>query len=156
MKRRKENRKPLPRIVGWRDLPDEMWEKIAPFVPPDPQSPKGGCPAKDHRKIMDGILYVLRTGCQWKMMPREYGSGSTVHRHFQQWTRAFVFEWIWRVCLEEYDDLKGIDWHWQVADGATVSSPVKGGTPRGKIPRIEGNSEPNGTCMSTETVSHSA
>jgi transposase len=156
MARRKENRKPLPRKAGWRDLPDELWGNIEPLVPPDPLSPDGGRPAKDHRTIMNGILYVLRTGCQWKMMPREYGSGSSVHRHFQRWARGKVFEWIWRFCLEEYDDLKGIDWRWQIIDSSTVSAPVKGGIRRGKTPRIEENSAPSGTCMWMGTASRSA
>jgi transposase len=156
MARREEHRNPLPRKPGWRDLPEGLWAKIEPLVPPDPQSPDGGRPPADHRTIMNGILYVLRTGCQWKMMPREYGSGSSGHRHFQEWARADVFEWVWRICLEEYDDLKGIEWRWQVVDSATVSAPVKKGIRRAKTPRIAENSGPSGMCMSMEMASRSA
>ena len=44
-----------------------------------------GHPIIPYRKVLDGIIYVLRTGCQWKMLPKEYGSGSTCHRRFQEW-----------------------------------------------------------------------
>lgn len=128
MPRREENRQPLPRKPGWRDVPDEFWEKTEPLIPADKVSRKGGRPSTPHRTIFNGILYVLRTGCQWKMMPREYGSGSTAHAHFQSWVRIGLFGRLWKLCLQEYDDLQGIEWEWQVVDSATVSAPVKGAT----------------------------
>lgn len=127
-RRRIENRQPLPRKPGWRDVPDEFWEKVEPLIPVRLRSPKGGRPPTDRRKLLNGMLYVLRTGCQWKMMPREYGSGSVAHSHFQEWCRAGVFARMWKACLREYDDLKGIEWKWQSIDSASVSAPVKGGT----------------------------
>ena len=48
-----------------------------------------------YRKVIDGILYVLKTGCQWKVLPKEYRSGSTCHRRFQEWNRLNVFKKIW-------------------------------------------------------------
>jgi len=125
--RRKENRKPLPRKEGWRDVPEEFWEIIKKFIPKGKKKKtKKGRPPADTRTILNGILYVLRTGCQWKMMPKEYGGGSTVHRYFQKWVKAGVFKKIWKYCLKEYDDLKGIKWEWQILDSQTVQSPVKG------------------------------
>jgi len=128
MPRRTENRQPLPRKPGWRDVPDDFWEFIAPLIPDVPVSPKGGRPSTPHRTILNGILYVLRTGCQWKMMPREYGSGTSAHAHFQGWVKKGVFGRVWKLCLKLYDDLKGIRWEWQAVDSATVSAPVKGAT----------------------------
>ena len=127
MRRRRKVRRPLPRKSGWRDVPDAFWEKLAPLIPEDTRSARGGRPPTEHRKVFSGILYVLRTGCQWKMLPREYGSGSTAHEHFQAWIQAGVFGKLWTLCLKEYDDLKGIDWRWQSVDSATISAPVKGG-----------------------------
>jgi transposase len=66
----------------WR-MPDEMWERIAPLLPRLRRHPKGGRPWIDHRKIADGIFHVLRSGCQWKAGPREFGSGSALHRRFE-------------------------------------------------------------------------
>jgi len=75
---------------------------------------------------MDGIFYVLRTGCQWKAAPREFGSGSSLHRYFQQLVAAGVFEKLWTLALEEYDTLKGIQWDWQCIDGAMSKAPLGG------------------------------
>jgi transposase len=153
MPRRRKPRRPLPRKKGWRDVPDEFWAKVEPLIPEDKRSRKGGRPPIDHRKILDGVLYVLRTGCQWKMLPREYGSGSTAHRHFQAWVRKGVFGKLWKLCLEEYDDLRGIDWEWQSIDSATVPAPVKGGIARAGTPRTGASSARSATFMSTAMAS---
>ena len=63
-----------------------------------------GRPIIPYRKVMDGIIYVLRTGCQWKMLPIEYGSGSTCHIRFQQWVQLDIFKKIWIRILKEYDN----------------------------------------------------
>ena len=148
MARKSKPRKPLPRKPGWRDVSDEFWAKVQPLLPEDPRSPKGGRPPTPHRTIFNGILYVLRTGCQWKMLPREYGSGSAAHEHFQKWTKAGIFSKLWRLCLLEYDGCKGIDWKWQSLDSVTVSAPVKGGIKQAKTRPIAVSSGPNGTLSS--------
>ena len=73
----------LPTI---RRIPDDLWLEIAPILGEEKKRPRtrGRAPVP-FRKVLDGILYVLRTGCQWKALPGEYGSGSTCHRRFQQW-----------------------------------------------------------------------
>ena len=112
---------------GWRDVPEEFWEKVKDFIPKPPKKKtKKGRPRPEPRIVLNGILYVLRTGCQWKMMPKEYGSGSTVHRYFQEWVKAGFFKKMWKYFLKEYDDLKGIKWKWQILDSQTVQSPIKG------------------------------
>ena len=148
MARNLKPRKPLPRKPGWRDVSDEFWAKVQPLVPEDSRSPRGGRPPTPHRTILNGILYVLRTGCQWKMLPREYGSGSAAHEHFQKWTKAGIFSKLWRLCLLEYDRCKGIDWKWQSLDSVTVSAPVKGGIKQAKTRPIAVSSGPNGTLSS--------
>jgi len=75
---------------AWR-LPDALWERMAPLLPKYSVSPKGGRPRLPLRQIAEGIFYVLRTGCQWKAAPREYGSGSTLHAYFQEWTELGIF-----------------------------------------------------------------
>jgi transposase len=60
------------------------------------------------RKVLNGIVYVLRTGCQWKMLPSEYGSASTCHRRFQEWNETNTFKKIWVELLKEYDHKRGI------------------------------------------------
>jgi transposase len=136
-RRRKEKRRPLPRRPGWRDVSDAFWATVEPLLPPPPRrGSKGGRPPLEPRRVLNGILYVLRTGCQWKMLPREYGSGSTCHRYFQAWVRARVFRQLWRRCLQEYDELQGVDWRWQSIDSAIVPAPVKRGPPSARTRRI--------------------
>ena len=76
--------------------------------------------------MIDGILYVLRTGCQWKMLPKEYGSGSTCHRRFQKWNSLDIFKKGWIKLLKIYDDLVGINWTWQSIDSISIKSPLGG------------------------------
>ncbi|MEW6198341.1 MAG: transposase [Planctomycetota bacterium] len=64
---------------GWR-MPDSTWKRIECMVPQWRRHPGGGRPWVGQRKIADGIFFALRTGCQWKAVPREFGSGSTLHR----------------------------------------------------------------------------
>jgi transposase len=92
---------------GLREIPDVLWEKLEKLIPQYKKSPRGGRPRVDLRQVMNGILYVLRTGCQWKMMPAEYGSGSTCHRYFQEWEKAGVFRQLWKIIVIEYDEKRG-------------------------------------------------
>ena len=108
------------------EVPDALWRRIEPLLPKYPVSCGGGRPRLPLRKVVAGILYVLRTGSQWKAMPREFGSGSAIHDYFQQWTDSGVFAKLWRVALQEYDELVGIDWQWQSLDGAMTKSPLGG------------------------------
>jgi transposase len=96
---------------GWR-IPDELWVRIEPLLPPAPPHPQGGRPRMPDRPALDGIFYVLRTGCQWKAFPRSLEAASTVHDRFQEWQQAGVFERMWKVGLLEYDEKVGIDWEW--------------------------------------------
>lgn len=133
-------------VQSW-EMSDELWEKIKPLLPKPKSRLRGrgkkrrhvgGRPPAEPRKLMAGILYVLRTGCQWNAAPAEYGSGKTLHRYFQFWTRRRVFKKMWQAGLMEYDQARGIDWEWQSVDGAMTKAPLGGGatgpnpTDRGK------------------------
>ncbi len=117
------------RATSWQ-VPDELWERIEPVLPKYRRSKRGGRPRVDRRRVLDGILYVLRTGCQWKAAPAEFGSASSLHRYFQEWTEKGVFFRLWKEALWEYDDLHGIDWGWQSLDGAMTKAPLGGGKNR--------------------------
>ena len=108
-------------------MPDELWKRILPLLPevnPKSRGTRGGRPNADQRRVMDAIFYVLRTGCQWKALPRSLGSGSTAHHYFQKWSESGVFENLWRLGLDEYDALKGIEWQWQAMDGVMTKAPL--------------------------------
>jgi transposase len=87
------------------------------------------------RNVVGGILYVLATGCQWKAMPKQFGSGSALHDYFQEWVELGVFQELWEFALSEYDELKGIEWKWQSMDGAMTKSPLGGEKNRQKPDR---------------------
>lgn len=125
----------MARIHTW-EMSDAFWELIEPLIPDSPRSaekkyarkPGGGRKAKyANRLYMAAIIYVLRTGIIWNALPREKFGGlgsAAVHRKFQQWAAAGVFQAIWRRGLAEYDELEGIAWLWQAADGATIEAPL--------------------------------
>lgn len=136
-----EDAKPDP---AWL-MPDELWEQLWPLLPvPTPKGPgtRGGRPSAQARRTMDAIIYVLRTSCQWKALPRCLGSGSTAHHYFQLWCAAGVFERLWRVGLEKYDVCKGIQWDWQAADGVMTKAPLAARR-RATIPPIGPKAEPS-------------
>lgn len=112
---------------NFEDIPDALWRRIEPLIPPEKPKPYGGRPRVDDRRIMAGILFRLRTGCQWQALPKDFGSGPTCHRRFQQWEKAGVFVRIYRELVRYYDDRRGIQWAWTSLDSATVKAP-KGGT----------------------------
>jgi len=107
-------------------LPDELWEHIKPLLPPPKPKKKAGRPRMDDRKAMTAIFYILRTGCQWKALPRSLGAPSTVHDRFQEWRKAGVFQRMWEEGLGLYDELEGIDWEWSALDGAMTKAPLGG------------------------------
>jgi transposase len=119
----------------FHQISDVLWERIVPLLPNYKLSHKGGRPRLPLRNVVTGILYVLRTGCQWKAMPRQFGSGSAIHAYFQEWVGLGVFHKLWRLALEEYDDLQGIDWEWQSLDGAQTKAPLGGEKNREKPDR---------------------
>ena len=107
-------------------IPDELWDEIKSILPKEKPLETVGRPIVRYRKVIDGILYVLRTGCQWKMLPKEYGSGSTCHRRFQEWNRLNAFKKVWIKLLKTYDHLIGINWTWQSIDSISIKSPLGG------------------------------
>lgn len=107
-------------------IPDELWSRMQALLPALKPKKKRGRPRMDDRKAMNAIYYVLRTGCQWKALPRSLGASSTVHDRFQEWSKAGFFERLWKEGLLEYDMRKGIDWQWQAMDGASTKAPLGG------------------------------
>jgi putative transposase len=108
-------------------MADKFWWHIQPLLPKyPPPSSRGGRPRANLRKVMDGIFYVLRNGCLWKAVPREFGSGSTVHRYFQEWTERGVFRRLWKSLLKRYDLRRHIGWNWQSVDGSMTKAPLGG------------------------------
>jgi transposase len=118
-------------IKSWT-VSDELWKKVATLIPCKKRKkgkkykrrPGGGRKPMEPRKVFEAIVYVLRTGCQWKALPKEFGSASSVHKYFLEWKRQGVFTAMWRKGLAEYNEMEGIAWMWQSIDGAMVKAPM--------------------------------
>src|SRR5450631_771607 len=121
----------MAQIKSWT-VSDGLWNKIESLVPVRKRAGgrkyqrKAGAGRKPMpaRQVFSAIVYVLRTGCQWKALPKQYGSASAVHAHFQRWQREGFFLKIWKAGLAEYDEMEGIAWRWQSVDGATGKAPL--------------------------------
>ena len=137
------------------DVPDRFWELVAPLLPEPKRSRRGGRPRTPNRVVLAGILYKLRTGCQWKAIPVDFGSGSTCHRRFGEWARRGIFNQMYRRLLRHYDDQVGIDWMWTALDGVIVKAP-KGGITQAEILPIGPRVAPNAISSRTRKGSHSA
>jgi transposase len=121
---------------GWR-IPDRLWKRLEPLLPARPKHPLG-ChnPRVPDRDAMDGIFFVLRTGCQWNALNATgICKSSSAHRRFIEWTEAGVFWEFWQRGLLAYDKVEGIDWSWLSMDGAMTKAPLGGGKNRSKSNR---------------------
>lgn len=120
-------------------IPDLLWERMKAALPAEKPPGTPGRPPIPFRTVLNGILYVLRTGCQWNAVPSTYSSGSTVHRRFQEWTESGVFDEIVELMLQWYDERHGIDWRWQSGDTKLLPAPL-GGEKTGPNPTDLGKS----------------
>ena len=108
---------------------DDLWAVIAPLLPKQRPKPKGGRPRCDDRLALAGIIFVLRSGIPWEMLPREFGcSGMTCWRRLRDWQVAGVWAGLHRVLLERLSDAGHLDWSRACLDSAAVAA--KRGVPR--------------------------
>ena len=118
------------------ELTDEQWERLEPLLPP---RKKRGRPRADDRRTLNGVLYVLRTGCRWEDVPREYGSPSTCWRRLKAWEEDGTWERIWRSLLTLLDDQDKIEWVRAFLDGSFVPAKkgelVSAGPSVARVPR---------------------
>jgi len=121
------------RINIFGRVSDKLWAVFVKYLPLEPPSNRRARPIVPFRKALGGMLYRLRTGCQWKAIPAEFGSGSTCHRRFQEWQALEIFEQVWADQVRAYDQKCGIAWNWQVLDSAIIPAPL-GGDKTGKNP----------------------
>ncbi len=109
---------------------DELWEIVEPLLPPEPPRPKGGRPRVPDRAALTGIVFVLKTGIPWEMLPKEMGcgSGSTCWRRLRDWQEAGVWRRLHRALLDRLGEADEIDWSRACLDSASV--PAKRGARR--------------------------
>ena len=136
----------MEKVKSW-EVSDAFWERVEPLIPRQERDPSklyqrkagGGRKPLPPKQIFEGIVFVLRTGCQWKSLPKErFGSASSIHSYFQKWSKAGFFLALWQAGWLKYDAMEGIAWSWQVIDGTMVKAPLAqdavglGPTDRGK------------------------
>lgn len=132
-------------------MSEELWEVIEPLLPPEPPKPKGGRPRIDDRAALAGIIFVLKSGIPWEMLPKEMGcgSGSTCWRRLRDWEEAGVWRELHRVLLDRLGDADRIDWSRASLDSASV--PAKRGASKSARPRrIVANRARSATLFRTE------
>jgi transposase len=109
------------------DMSEEQWNLIGTILPKDPvRSDKRGRPWSDRRQVLNGVLWILRTGAPWKDLPGRYGKYQTVHRRFQNWVRSGVMEKILLTIAHDLKDRGGLDLRECFIDGTFVPA-KKGG-----------------------------
>lgn len=122
---RKRRRKQEELGVIW-EIPDALWERIRPILEEYWPAKVTGRKHAEWRRCLNGIVFRMRTGCQWNYLPERFGDDSTIHRWFQRWNRDGVMQRIWAALVSECDELGGLSWDWQSADGA-LAKRVLGG-----------------------------
>lgn len=132
-------------------LTDELWEVIEPLLPPEPPKPRGGRPRISNRAVLTGILFVLKTGLQWEMLPQEMGCGSgmTCWRRLRDWQQAGVWEKLHQVLLDKLQAQGEIDWSRASLDSATIRA-KKGAKQSERIRRIRANQARSAMLWSAE------
>src|SRR5262245_40577532 len=126
-KRRK--RSPVNKVTTGFRVSDTLWALLQRLLPTHRNTHRfgGGKPRTPDRRCADAIFYVLRTGCQWAALDAtDLCPHSTAHDRFQQWVAAGVFLKLWQAGVEQFDELKGIDWRWLSMDGARTKAPGGG------------------------------
>lgn len=118
-------------------LPDELWNEVEPLLPIRRKHPRGGRPWNNDRQCLYGIIYILRSGAAWNLLPRKLGCGSgvTCWRRFRDWTRAGIWPKVHRRLLDHLNRLGEIDLSKAVVDSCSVRA-VFGGSTSAPIPRI--------------------
>ncbi len=117
------------------DLTDQQWQIVEAILPPDRVRADGrGRPWSDRRTVLNGILWILRTGAPWQDLPPRYGPYQTVHRRFQNWVRSGAIEKILLALAEHLREAGGLDLKECFVDGTFV--PAKKGGAASERPSV--------------------
>ena len=135
------------------EVDDTLWAIIEPILLDFWPRKRTGRPPACWRACLNGLIFQMRTSCQWNKLPKEFGDDSTVHRWFQRWAEEGVLERIWAVLVEHCDELRGVEWKWQAADGSLAKARF-GGPMSGQTPRIGRKTAPRRTSWSKVKAAH--
>jgi transposase len=133
------------------DLTDKQWARLEPLLPP--QKPWTGRPNEDHRRIINGILWILRTGAPWPDLPERYGPVGTVSSRYYRWRKKGIWDRIFAELQVQAERDGNLDWSIHFVDSTVIrahqhAAGAKGAT---QIPRrsvvVRVASPPNETCV---------
>ena len=116
------------------ELTDEQWARLQPLLPPQKQQVgRPGRPAKDHRTIINGMLWINKTGAPWRDLPERYGPWQTVATRFYRWTKQGLWDRILAEVQKDADEAGEIEWEIHFVDSSVVrahqhAAGAKGGT----------------------------
>ena len=139
------------KVMKFWEISDSFWEAVKPLIPETVRDPEkvyqrisgGGRKPLDQRKVFSAIVYVLKTGTQWKSLPKEfYGSPSSIHAYFKKWEAQGFFSELWKKGLAEFEEMKGIAWEWTL-DTTRGAKPAAQGAGKGGAHLADGNAEPD-------------
>ena len=135
-------------------VPTDLWEAIEPLLSEEPAKLKGGRPRIPDRAALEGIVFVLRTGCPWRLLPKELGcgSGSTCWRRLRDWQEAGVWQRLHETLLNWLGDAASIAWSRASVDSVSVRA-KRGAKRRGRTRSTGANPAPNTTSSSTAVAS---
>lgn len=140
------------------ELTDDQWAILEPRLPP--QRPRTGRPAKDHRLILNAIIWRMKTGVPWRDLPERYGPWQSVYTRFRRWQQAGVWDRLLQEVQRQADARGDLDWDLHFLDGTTIRAhPHAAGAKKGAARRpsagARGASAPNSTCGPTERANRS-
>lgn len=119
--------------MGRGDLSDQQWQQLEPLLPP--QNPKTGRPNKDHRTVINGILWVLRTGAPWRDLPERYGPWRTIASRFYRWSRDGLWDRLLTTVQRQANIQGKVNWELHYVDGTIVRAHQHAAGARGKTRR---------------------
>jgi len=134
---------------------DELWQIIKPLIPEEPpKKPEGGRPRINDRAALTGIVFVLKSGVPWQMLPQEMGCGSgiTCWRRLKEWQEAGVWERLHQALLDRLGEADRIDWERACLDSASIPA-TRGARKPARIRRIRGNRARSAILWSTGQAS---
>ncbi len=145
------------------ELSDEQYALIEPYLPTI--KPTGGHPWSEHRKVLNGLFWKLRSGAPWRDIPERYGPWSTIYDRYRSWCQEGRFAAILIALREQLDERDQLDWEqWWVdssnirASRAAAGARKKGGLQMSQLTTPsaahEAASEPSCTSCAMETASH--
>lgn len=128
-----------PKNVDYFQVPKPLWKRIKKLFPDSKKKSRLGRPRADDRAVLNGIWYVMWTGCQWKAVHKDWFgvSSSVIHERFQTWQQAGIFARIMKLMVKFYNKRRKIKWKWQSIDSKSVPAPL-GGSETGKNPTDRG------------------